>query len=405
MKKIFIILGVILLLSGCGKYTDKDLVKDLSKKVNDSKAYHMTGTLEIYRNEEKYTYNVESSYKEGDLFKVNLTNQNNNHEQIILKNTEGVYVLTPTLNKSFKFQSDWPYNNSQIYLLQPILTDLTNDEERKFEKNGDGYIITSKVNYSTEKEFKNQKVYIDKDKNITKVEVLDSSNNAKMRLTVIDIDYKAKFEKDYFSASKYLSTTEPKESNTQNNNTNTNEKDKNNKTQTDNSKQYNTNTENNTQNKTQTGNDNKNNTQTNNKNTSTTNKTSECTDKNSEACKTTKSDKETSKIEDIVYPMYVPVDTYLSGQDVVQTSNGERIILTFTGESAFTVVQETLATANSTNYIYGDPYLILDTVGAITDYSVSWISNGVEYSVMSDTMQIDELLTVAQSISVGAVTK
>ena len=61
-------------------------------------------------------------------------------------------VLTPSLNKSFKFQSDWPYNNSQIYLLQPIMTDISNDKERVFEKTEDGYVITSKVNYSTEKD-------------------------------------------------------------------------------------------------------------------------------------------------------------------------------------------------------------------------------------------------------------
>ena len=103
--------------------------------------------------------------------------------------------------------------------------------------------------------------------------------------------------------------------------------------------------------------------------------------------------------------MYVPIDTQLSGQDIVQTNNGERVILTFTRESAFTVVQETLNDSSTVNYIYGDPYLILDTVGAVTDYSVSWISNGVEYSVMSDNMDIDELLTVAQSISVKAVGK
>ena len=35
-----------------------------------------------------------------------------------------VRVLTPTLNKSFKFQSDWPYNNSQVYLLQTLLSDI-----------------------------------------------------------------------------------------------------------------------------------------------------------------------------------------------------------------------------------------------------------------------------------------
>ena len=92
MKKIFIFLGIILLISGCGKYNDKNLVKDLEKTISSAKAYRLTGTLEIYRNEEKYTYKVDSSYSEGDLFKVDLVNQNNNHEQIILKNSEGVYV-------------------------------------------------------------------------------------------------------------------------------------------------------------------------------------------------------------------------------------------------------------------------------------------------------------------------
>ena len=40
MKKVFIILGVILFLTGCGKYNDKGLIKDVSKKVNSSQSYH-----------------------------------------------------------------------------------------------------------------------------------------------------------------------------------------------------------------------------------------------------------------------------------------------------------------------------------------------------------------------------
>ena len=339
MKKIIVFLIMILAVSGCGKSGDNNVVKYLKNKVDNCSAYHMKGILEIFRNEEKYTYDVDSSYQKEDLFKEDLINQNNNHEQIILKNNDGVFVITPSLNKSFKFQSDWPYNNSQIYLLQPIVMDLNNDKSVTVEKNGSGYIITGKVNYSSEKDFSKQKVYLDKDKNITKVEVLDNNGNIKMSLKIIKIDYKAKFDKDYFSEIKYQVEQNTKEESKENEQKENIEESK------------------------------------------------------------------TSKIDDIVYPMYVPVDTALSGQDVVETSTGERVILTFTGESAFTVVQETLDDAIATNYIYGDPYLILDTVGSITDYSVSWISNGIEYSVMSDNMNIDELLTVAQSISVKPVGK
>lgn len=332
MKKIIAFLGIIILLSGCGKNNEKDIVKDLTKKINNVDTYHMTGTLEIYRNEEKYTYNVDSSYKKQDNYKVSLINQNNNHEQIILKNSKNVYVLTPALNKSFKFQSDWPNNNSQIYLLQPILTDINNDSDRTFEKDKEGYIITSKVNYASERDFKNQKVYLDKDKNITKVEILDGNKNIKMKLIVTNIDYKAKFDENYFDVSNYQKDIQD----------------------------------------------------------------------NTEEAQT---ENKTSKLNEIVYPMYLPTDTKLTGEDIVKTNGGERAILTFGGESSFTIVQETLKDTASTNYVYGDPYLILDTVGAITDSSVSWISNGVEYSIMSDAMNIDELLTVAQSISVKAVSK
>ena len=113
----------------------------------------------------------------------------------------------------------------------------------------------------------------------------------------------------------------------------------------------------------------------------------------------------TAKLEDIVYPLYIPTDTYLTNQDKISTENGERVILTFSGEEPFTVIQETLNESSAVNYIYGDPYLILDTVGSITDSSVSWISNGIEYSVISDSMPVNEIITVAQSISVEASIK
>ena len=112
-----------------------------------------------------------------------------------------------------------------------------------------------------------------------------------------------------------------------------------------------------------------------------------------------------SKIEDIVYPMYLPINTYMSNQDKVSTEAGERVIMTFSGDKPFLLVQETAKMNNTTDFVNGDPYLILDTIGAVNDYSVSWINNGVEYSVVSDTLKIDELISVAESISPKALGK
>lgn len=333
MKRVLLFLSMILLISGCGKYSEKDVIEDFSNKIEKCNGYRIKGTLEIYRNEELYTYNVDSAYQSKDKFRVSLINQTNNHEQIILKNNEGVFVLTPILNKSFKFQSEWPYNNSQIYLLQPLVRDIDKDKDMIFETTKDGYILTVKVTYDNDSSLKKQKIYLDKNLDLTKVEVLNNEEVAKMIFTVTDYNLDASFDDDFFEVDdKYL-----------NNNDSKNEQDNNSDT--------------------------------------------------------------TAKIDDVVYPMYVPVNTYLSNQDNVATDNGERVILTFSGESPFLLVQETANNDKNLDFVYGDPYLVSDTVGAVTDYSVSWINNGVEYSVVSDNLDVEELIMVAESISTISVGK
>lgn len=85
---------MLFLVSGCGKYTEKDVINDLKKKIEKATSYKLGGDLEIVNNDDVYNYDVEVSYKKGDFYKVSLTNTANNHTQVILKNKEGVYVMT-----------------------------------------------------------------------------------------------------------------------------------------------------------------------------------------------------------------------------------------------------------------------------------------------------------------------
>ena len=82
------------LLVGCGKYGESDVIKDLEKNVEKTKGYHLTGELTIKSNEDSYKYQVDASYKKDNYYRVSLKNKTNNHEQIILKNADGVYVMT-----------------------------------------------------------------------------------------------------------------------------------------------------------------------------------------------------------------------------------------------------------------------------------------------------------------------
>jgi len=327
-KYLFLILVlVVCIVTGCTKYGEKDIINDLTKKIEKSSGYHLNGELQIINNEDSYLYDVEVAYAKGENFRVSLKNKINNHEQIILKNSDGVYVLTPSLNKSFKFQSEWPYNNSQSYIIQTILKDIENDEQRIFEQNDNGYVFTTKVNYTSNNNLAKQKITLDKELNIKEVVILNDNDEIQMKMTFNNIDYKATYDDSYFTL-------------------------KNNLTNID------------TQNTSNT-------------------------------------------LDSIIYPMYIPENTQLSNQEKVSTEEGERIILTFSGENPFMIIQETANVEKEllTIPMYGEPYIITGTVGALSDTSVTWSNNGVEFYVVSESLTTEQLIEVANSINTMTVGK
>ena len=112
--------------------------------------------------------------------------------------------------------------------------------------------------------------------------------------------------------------------------------------------------------------------------------------------------KETSSIDDIIYPLVVPEGTKLKSEEKLNKTGGERVILTFEGEKPFLLVEETSSVEKEFSIIptYGEPYLLIDTVGALTDSSITWSSNGVDYYLVSDVMSQNELIDIARSVSV-----
>ena len=342
MKKIFLMLMVVccVFVTGCFGKDNNSALKDIRKKYENLKAYQLTGNLEILNNDDVYNYDVKVIYQKKDKFYVSLKNLNNNHEQIILKNEDGVYVLTPSLNKSFKFQSDWPYNNSQVYLIQSILDDILDDEERNLVSDDNGYIFTTSVNYPNNRKLVKQIVTFDKKLNLKKVSVVDENNISQMTMTFATIDLSPTVNSDTFDLNKIMGTTENGTGNSSNNTT-----------------------ENNTDNN---------------------------------------SNQTTSTLEDVIYPLYIPTGTSLTSQEKINKTDGERVIMTFEGEKPFLLVEETSSVEKEFSIIptYGEPYLLIDTVGALTDSSITWSSNGVDYYLVSDVMSQNELIDIARSVSV-----
>ena len=208
MKKLLIAFISLILLSGCSS-NNKNVVGEIEKNINSLDNYHLTGDLLVHSKEEKYSYSVDVTYKKNNYYKVSLKNKDNSHEQIVLKNEEGVYIITPSLNKSFKFQSQWPNNSSQTYILESILKDIKSDEERTIVKKDDCYEIVTNVNYPNNSELVSQIIKVDQSTMLPKeVYVKNKDNNISIEMKITKIDTKTKYNKEYFSLSSNVKTEE-----------------------------------------------------------------------------------------------------------------------------------------------------------------------------------------------------
>ena len=301
-------------------------IKKYKKLLNDNSMYKLTGEMDIVSNEELYHYNVTVDYMEGEYYKASLINKDNRQEQIILKNENGVFVVTPSLNKSFKFQSEWPYNSSQAYILSSLLKDLENDSNVTFEEKEDKYILGSTVNYPNNTSLISQKITFDKDMKPELVEVFNKEGIVNIKFKISKIDFKPEFKEDNFEVE-----------NTASDNTIDN----------------------------------------------------------------------VGKIDEVVYPMYLPTGTKFKSEETVKTDDTERVILTFTGEKSFILIEEASKVPKEFEVTSKDGELVFyETVmGSLSGSSLNWTMNGKDYYIIGENLSNEELLKVASSTSIVSLTK
>ncbi len=384
MKKVVLMLIMAVLLTGCMK-SNTDNLKSFKDYNSKKESYELKGTMKLVSNEDEFTYDLTVGVENQENYKVSLLNTISNHEQVILKNSQGVFVVTPNLNKSFKFQSEWPSNSSQAYLLESLVQDINDDGTATIKEENDLYVIESKVNYPNNAKLVSEKITTDKKFNVKNVSVLDEDGNTILEVKVNDINYSPKFNNDYFSLDAYKVN------------------DKEETTKKQGQKESTTSTT--TAKTTQSG-------ETTTQSTKASQKTedciSTCDDKNSgnqadnEACKKQCTTQSTSNIlEDIIYPLYVPTDTYLSSKDTVSTDNGNRVILTFAGVDPFILVEEASVRNKEMEIVpvSGEPLLMGSTIGALTSNSIYWTNNGIDYYLTSNTLDSKEMMTIAESIT------
>ena len=160
--KWLVLLCTILLLSACGAASQEKVLKKVNGKWAETNGYELNASMEIKSGGEPRNYDVTVWHTKPDFYRVEVVESGKDVSQMIVRNADGVFVVTPTLNKMYKFQSDWPKKNSQAYLIGALAEDLAEDKNLVMKEEEKAYIFEAATRNSYKNSMPHQVITVDK---------------------------------------------------------------------------------------------------------------------------------------------------------------------------------------------------------------------------------------------------
>lgn len=170
---------------------EKPFEDRLQQTLGSLNSYLLEGVMEVAEGEDTKSYDVSVKYlkqDDQDYFRVAMKDSGMNQKQEIIRNAEGVFVVTPTLNQIFKFQGNWPSNSLKPYLLQSM-REIAADESAQIEQTEEGYQISAVVTYPNNRNFTQQEMVFSDDLKIKSVQIFDDDHVLQMKMLFSKVDY------------------------------------------------------------------------------------------------------------------------------------------------------------------------------------------------------------------------
>ncbi|MFJ6211279.1 LolA family protein [Lysinibacillus sp. NPDC093190] len=359
--KWLVLLCTILLLSACGTDSQEKVLKKVNGKWAEANGYELNATMEIKSGGDPKKYDVTVWHTKPDFYRVEVVESGKDVSQMIVRNADGVFVVTPTLNKMYKFQSDWPKKNSQAYLIGALAEDLAQDKNLVMKEEDKAYIFEAATRNSYKNSMPHQVITVDKKTMLpTSVVIMNDVKEEQIRITFKNIKLGVQHAAKEYAVEQFTESDE-----TKGEQATPPEKDKK---------------------------DNKDGKESNNNSNG------------NEGKKAVSAEAENKEFQ-THYPVVKLENTKMVDEKVMREGGMDRVILTFDGDKPFTVMQQpvTKETAMLPVSSPGDPVDLGFTIGAITDTSISWEKDGVEFFVASSKLTREEMVEVATSMTIGSM--
>ncbi|MCY0876268.1 MAG: hypothetical protein OWT28_08375 [Firmicutes bacterium] len=125
-------LGLGMTLVGCGQPSATQVVRQLQSLQSNLTSYKSTAMMTVQVQGTAERYFVETWYRAPDQYRIALGNENRDISQIILRNNQGIYIVSPGIKKIIRFQGDWAERQGQLYLYNALLSRIVAASEPSY---------------------------------------------------------------------------------------------------------------------------------------------------------------------------------------------------------------------------------------------------------------------------------
>ncbi|ADG04989.1 LolA family protein [Kyrpidia tusciae] len=120
-----------MVVAGCGR-TEGSVLNDLRNLRDSLKHYRSVAVMNVKTQGLEQVYHIETWYQAPSYYRIQLADSRGQVQQVVIRNDQGIYIVSPPLKKSFRFNGDWADNQGHLYLFGSVIDRILQSPSRTY---------------------------------------------------------------------------------------------------------------------------------------------------------------------------------------------------------------------------------------------------------------------------------